>query len=100
MHLKGLATILSLNLTTSASSLIHAQFAHVQLMPDEQVAATQWAATKYICGRPLPTFRMGFHAMPSVPQLHLHVISQVRSNAVPAWFSHVMVPFIVSALQW
>jgi hypothetical protein len=84
MNHNGLATVLSLNFATSASSLIHAQFAHVQLMPDKQVAAMQWAETKYICGRPLPTFRMGFHAMPSVPQLHLHVISQVRSNVVPA----------------
>ena len=48
-----------------------------------QVVAEQWAQQQQQQLPDLPPFKLGFHSIPSLPQLHLHVISQV--NATNAW---------------
>ncbi|KAK9793191.1 hypothetical protein WJX73_010586 [Symbiochloris irregularis] len=49
---------------------------HIPLLQHMQEEAMQWVQQQQAEHPDLPPFRMGFHSVPSLPQLHMHVISQ------------------------
>lgn len=56
-------------------------FSSRRCLHDFQEAAAEWAKRKLPEGA--GEIKMGFHALPSLLQLHLHVVSQVRNPLFP-----------------
>ena len=49
---------------------------HLELLEHMRAVGSRWAAEQAAADASLPAFKFGFHSIPSMRQLHLHVISQ------------------------
>ncbi|KAL6771120.1 hypothetical protein ACKKBF_B33995 [Auxenochlorella protothecoides x Auxenochlorella symbiontica] len=76
---------------------------HVSLLRHMLERARGWSAARAAEDPSLPAFRCGFHALPSMPQLHLHVISQDFDSPclkTKQHYNSFTTPFFLDAERW